>query len=93
MTNSRKTIFFGIGHFSLQILLYALGFAAGSEAPAGGVLGISLYQALAVITFPVVYLLEKLQWSGWGMTAWVLNSAVWASAFYGLLRVFHVHRR
>ncbi len=81
----KKTIVFGCIHFISQISLYALGFALGPGMTSRTVLGISLYDAAAVITFPFVFLAEKYQWSGLGIGAFFLNSVAWACVFYGIL--------
>jgi hypothetical protein len=81
----KKSILLGGIHFALQIFIYVFSFIIGPERTTSEVLGISFYDAAAVITFPVVYLAEKYQWSGLGINALLLNSIVWTSMFYLIL--------
>ncbi len=76
-----QAVVFGGLHFALQIVLYALGFAVGPEAATREVLGVSLHGIAVVVTFPFVTLAERLQWSGVGIAAFLLNSVAWGAAF------------
>jgi hypothetical protein len=69
-------------HFSLQLAIYALGFAVGPEAATREVLGVSLYGIASVLTFPLVRLAERLEWSGIGVLLLPLNSAAWGASVY-----------
>ncbi len=75
----------GAVHFFLQILLYVVGFAAGPALTTRKAMGVSFYDAVVVITFPLVYLAERFQWKALGAGAFPLNSFVWASAIYVIL--------
>ncbi|MBN2059558.1 MAG: hypothetical protein JW882_03990 [Deltaproteobacteria bacterium] len=82
MARREKAILFGCIHFFLQVSVYISAFALGPAIVTRRVLGISLYDVAVIITFPFVYLFEKLQWSGFGIGVFVLNSVVWAGIFY-----------
>jgi hypothetical protein len=54
----------------------------GPDGATREILGISLYGIATVVTFPFVYLAERLGWSGTGMLALPLNSVAWAGCVY-----------
>lgn len=87
----RRAVLFACFHFVLQIFLYALGFAVGPAAATREVLGMSLYGVAALVTFPIVTLAERLELSGIGVTALLLNSAVWGGAFRLLEQIWRRH--
>ena len=69
-------------HFGLQIGLYALAFAVGPEGATREVHGVSLYGIATVVTFPFVFLAERMGWPGFGMLALPLNSGAWGGCLY-----------
>jgi hypothetical protein len=77
----------GVAHFFSQIGVYVVAAAVGPEAAVREIAGVSLYRMAEVLTFPTVYLAERLAWSGIGALAFVLNSLVWALAAYAVLRL------
>lgn len=85
LTKVKTAVLFGVAHYVVQMLLYVIGFALGPGTATRRIFGVSLYDVLSVLTFPVIYLMEKFDWSGLGLAAFVLNSFVWASAFYCIL--------
>ena len=78
-------VLFAAAHFVTQVGLYALAFAVGPERATREVLGISIYGVASVVTFPFVYLAERLEWTWLGMPALLLNSATWAGTLYFVL--------
>ncbi len=85
VNNLKKAVIFGAIYYILQVFLYVFSLALGPEAATRKTLQISLYGLVTVLTFPFVYLLEKLQWSGWGLSAFFLNSLFWSAIFYLIL--------
>lgn len=92
----RAAVVFGAVHLALQLGVYVLGFAVGPGGATHEVVGISLYGIASVLTFPFVFLAERLGSLGQrlGLLVFPLNSATWAGALYlALGLVAHVRRR
>jgi hypothetical protein len=77
----------GIAHFIAQVAIYALAMVVGPGAVEREIAGVSLYRIAEILTFPTIYLAERLAWSGIGALAFVLNSLVWALAAWAIVGV------
>jgi len=80
-------------HFALQVGLYGLAFVVGPEGVTREVLGVTLYDVTSVVTFPFVYLSERLGSPGFGMLAFPLNSGAWGGCLYLALTLASRRRR
>jgi ABC-type transport system involved in cytochrome c biogenesis permease subunit len=93
MINRDKALVFGGIHFLMQVIAMILGFGTGEllfdalKTSTIKFLSSVLYYFIFVITFPVVYIVQKYQISGFGLLYFFLNSIIWATLFYYSLKL------